>query len=72
MHVKGEKRFWWESPKERDHSEDQGVDGMRSEWILERLAGGCGSDSTGSGYGPVARCCKYGDEPSGSCATELV
>jgi exonuclease III len=25
-------RFWWESPKERDHSEDQGVGGkMRSE-----------------------------------------
>jgi hypothetical protein len=35
------KRFWWESPKERDHSEDQGVDGrMGSELILRRLAGG--------------------------------
>jgi hypothetical protein len=22
-------RFWWESPKERDRSEDQGVDGIR-------------------------------------------
>jgi len=33
--------FWWESPKERDHLEDQGVDGrMGSEWILGRLAGG--------------------------------
>jgi hypothetical protein len=21
--------FWWESPKERDHSEDQGIDGIR-------------------------------------------
>jgi hypothetical protein len=21
-------RFWWESPKERDHSEDRGVDRM--------------------------------------------
>jgi hypothetical protein len=21
--------LWWESPKERDHSEDRGVDGMR-------------------------------------------
>jgi hypothetical protein len=34
-------RFWWESPKETDHSEDQGVDGrIGSEWILERLAEG--------------------------------
>jgi hypothetical protein len=32
------------------HSEDQGVDGrMGSEWILDRLAGVCGLDSTGSG-----------------------
>jgi hypothetical protein len=31
----------WESPKERDHSEDQGVDErMGSEWILGRLAWG--------------------------------
>jgi hypothetical protein len=42
--------FWWEMPKERDHSEDQGVDErMGSELILGRLAwgGGCGLDSTG-------------------------
>jgi hypothetical protein len=33
-------RSWWESPKERDHSEDQGVGGkMELEWILRRLAG---------------------------------
>jgi hypothetical protein len=33
-------RFWWVSPKERDHSEDQGIDGrMGSEWILGRLVG---------------------------------
>jgi hypothetical protein len=31
--------FWWENPKERDHLEDQGVDGsIGSVWILERLA----------------------------------
>jgi hypothetical protein len=36
-------RFWWESPKERDHSHDRGVDGwMGLEWILGRLAGGGG------------------------------
>jgi hypothetical protein len=34
-------RFWLESPKEKDHSEDQGVDGrMVTEWILGRLASG--------------------------------
>jgi hypothetical protein len=34
-------RFCWESPKERDHSEDQGVSGrVESEWILGRFA--CG------------------------------
>jgi hypothetical protein len=34
-------RFWWESPKERDHLEDQGVGGkMGLEWILGRLAWG--------------------------------
>jgi hypothetical protein len=53
--------------------EDQGVGGkMGSEWMLGRLAWGCGFDSTGSGQGPVAGCCECGDEPSGSCATELV
>jgi hypothetical protein len=31
-----------------------------------------GVDSTGSGQGPVAGCCERSDEPSGSCATELV
>jgi hypothetical protein len=34
-------KVWWETPKERDHSEVRGVDGrMRSEWILGTLAGG--------------------------------
>jgi hypothetical protein len=40
----------WENPKERDHSEDQGVVGkMGSELILGRLAWVCELDSTGSG-----------------------
>jgi hypothetical protein len=32
------------------------------------LAGVCGLDSSGSGQGPVASCCEFGDEPSGSVA----
>jgi hypothetical protein len=36
------------------------------------LLGGCGLDSTGLGQGPVAGCCECGDEPLGSCVTELV
>jgi hypothetical protein len=32
--------IWWESQKERDHSEDQDVDGwIISKWILERYDG---------------------------------
>jgi hypothetical protein len=66
-------RFWCESPKERDHWEDQGIGGkMGSEWILGRLAWGCGLDSTGSGQGSVAGCGECSDEPSGSCTKELV
>jgi hypothetical protein len=35
------KVFSWESPKERNHLEDQGVDGrMESEWILGRMPRG--------------------------------
>jgi hypothetical protein len=33
--------FWWESPKEKDHLKDQGVDGkMVSKWTLGRSVGG--------------------------------
>jgi hypothetical protein len=32
-------RFWFESPKKRDHLKDQSVGGkMGSEWMLEKLA----------------------------------
>jgi hypothetical protein len=31
--------FWWEIPKERDYSEDRGVDGLRMD-LFGRLAGG--------------------------------
>jgi hypothetical protein len=51
-------RFWWESPREGDHLEDQGVGGkMGSECILGRLALGVwigfGWLRTGIGGGAV-------------------
>jgi hypothetical protein len=46
-------------------------DGVRMD-LREIGLGVCGLDSTGSGQGSVAGCCECGDEPSGSCATELV
>jgi hypothetical protein len=46
-------------------------DGVRMD-LREIGFGGCGLDSTGSGQGPVVGCGECGDEPSGSCTTELV
>jgi hypothetical protein len=67
-------RLLWQSPKDRDNSEDRGVDGrMGTEWILRRLVGVvCGMDPVGSGQRPVAGSCEYSDETSVSGATELV
>jgi hypothetical protein len=43
-------------------------DGIKKgDWLGE-----CRLDPAGSGLGPVAGSCEYGDEPSGSGATELV
>jgi hypothetical protein len=46
-------------------------DGIRMD-LREIPLGVCGLDSIGSGQGPVVGCCECGDEPWGSCATELV
>jgi hypothetical protein len=46
-------------------------DGIKID-LREIGCGGCGVDSPGSGYGPLAGCCECGDEPSGSGVTELV
>jgi hypothetical protein len=44
------KIFWWESAKERDHSEDQIVDGrMGLKWIFGTLARECWVDLIDSG-----------------------
>jgi hypothetical protein len=64
--------FGGKAPR-KEPTRKRGIDGkMGSEWIVRVLAGVRGLDSTGSGQGPVAGCCECGDEPSGSCATELV
>jgi hypothetical protein len=69
-------RFWWGKPEGRRRlgrprrSWEDGVRMDLREICLE--GGGCGLDSTGSGQGPVAGCCECGDEPLGSCPTELV
>jgi hypothetical protein len=48
--------------------EDQGVGGrMGSEWILG-IGWWCRVNPFGSGQGPVAGSCKYGDERTGSGA----
>jgi alpha-glucosidase (family GH31 glycosyl hydrolase) len=39
-------RFWWKNPKERDHSEERGVDGIGMD--LGEIGLGCGLDSGGS------------------------
>jgi hypothetical protein len=46
-------------------------DGIRMD-LREIGWGECRLDPVGSGQGPVAGSCEYGDEPSGSGATELV
>jgi hypothetical protein len=66
-------RFWWESQKERDHSEDKGVDEMKGlGWILGRFSGGVWIGFDWLMIGTVESCCECGDETSRSCVTELV
>jgi hypothetical protein len=48
------------------------VEGWDKNGYWGNWLGGCGLDSNSLGQGPVAGCCECGDEPSGSCATELV
>jgi hypothetical protein len=76
MHGRGETRtgFWWESPKDKGHLKDKGVDGrMGPKWTLGGLVwGGCGVGSPASRQGSLVGCRECGDEPSGSGATEFV
>jgi hypothetical protein len=55
----------------REDLEDQGLDGrMGSEKIVGELAGGIEWIQLAQDTGPMVGCCEYGDEPSGSGATE--
>jgi hypothetical protein len=56
-------KLWWECPKERDHSEDRGVDGRKgSEFILESLAGRVLSGFGWLRRGTGNRIFEHGDE----------
>jgi hypothetical protein len=65
-------KVWVEKPEGKSPLErprHRWEDGISMD--LGRLAWECGFNSTGSVQGPMAGCCECGDEPSGSCATEL-
>jgi hypothetical protein len=56
----------------RDHSEDQGIDGnVESEWILGRLTGGMDWIRLAQDRVWWRAVVNGGDEPSGSCAMML-
>jgi len=58
-------KFLSENLKERDHTEDPGIDGkIILEWVLRKY--GARLDSSALWQGPVVGPCKHGNEPSGS------
>jgi hypothetical protein len=61
-------RLWWGNLRDRDHSENPGVDGrIILRWSFRKWdAGGHGLDKSSSGQGQAACSCKRGNEPSGS------
>jgi hypothetical protein len=65
-------KFSLEKLTGRGHSKDPGVDEkIILEWILGKLVGRCGPDSSGSGLGAVTSSCGYGNKPSGSIKGEV-
>jgi hypothetical protein len=65
-------RFWCESPKERDHLEDQGVGGIRMDLRETGLGGVDWIRLAQDRNRWQAVVSAVMDEPSGSCAIELV
>jgi hypothetical protein len=63
-------KFWWGSPKERDHLEDRGVDGIRMD--LGDIDSGMWSAYSWLRIGSGGGSCECGDDPSGSGFTEVV
>jgi hypothetical protein len=56
-----------ESLKERDHLEDVGIYGrIILNVSYENRFHRCGVDSSSSGQGPMAGCCKHSNKPFGS------
>jgi hypothetical protein len=68
MGEESDQGFGWKARSKRPLARPR----LRCKDGIRIYLGGCGLDSTGSGQGPMAGCCECGDEPSGSCATELV
>jgi hypothetical protein len=59
-------RFWVESPKGRDHSEDQSINGrIILEWILEILGGKLCTRFIWLSKQTSGGSCEHGNEPSG-------
>jgi len=59
--------FWWGNLRERDHLEDQGVDGrMILRWIFRTWDEGVRTGSSWLGIGTGGGPCECGNELSGS------
>jgi hypothetical protein len=59
--------FWWGNLRERDHSEDPGVDGrIILRWIFRKLDVGVWTELISFRIGQVAGACECGNESWGS------
>jgi hypothetical protein len=70
-------RFWWENSKERDHSEDQGMDGIRMDlgeigWEGVELIQLAEDKDCWQAQRLLTGSCECGDEPLGSSTMDLI